>query len=87
MWKLGRVARDLHSQLGSLERSRDFNRHGSLNKHMEENMTTLFPGQSLRPGQSLQSNNKLHTLIMQTDGNVFFMVVNLTLSGRLILGG
>ena len=37
---------------------------------MEENTTTLFPGQSLRPGQSLQSNNKLHTLIMQTDGNV-----------------
>jgi hypothetical protein len=33
-------------------------------------MTTLFPGQSLHPGQSLQSNNRLHTLIMQTDGNV-----------------
>ncbi|BCU10162.1 basic secretory protein-like protein [Microcystis aeruginosa] len=33
-------------------------------------MATLFPGQSLHPGQSLQSNNKLHTLIMQTDGNV-----------------
>ena len=33
-------------------------------------MTTLFPGQSLRPGQSLESNNGLHKLIMQTDGNV-----------------
>lgn len=33
-------------------------------------MTTLFPGQSLHPGQSLESNNKLNTLIMQTDGNV-----------------
>jgi hypothetical protein len=32
-------------------------------------MTTPFPGQSLHPGQSLQSNNGLHTLIMQTDGN------------------
>lgn len=33
-------------------------------------MATLFPGQSLHPGQSLQSNNKLHTLILQSDGNV-----------------
>jgi len=33
-------------------------------------MTTLFPGQSLHPGQSLLSNNKLHTLILQSDGNV-----------------
>jgi uncharacterized protein YkwD len=33
-------------------------------------MTTLFPGQQLLPGQSLQSNNKLHRLIMQVDGNV-----------------
>ncbi len=32
-------------------------------------MATLFPGQSLLPGQSLQSDNKLHTLIMQSDGN------------------
>ena len=29
----------------------------------------LFPGQNLRPGQSLQLNNRLHTLVMQTDGN------------------
>lgn len=33
-------------------------------------MATLFSGQSLYPGQSLQSNSGLHTLIMQTDGNV-----------------
>ena len=33
-------------------------------------MATLFPGQSLPPGQSLQSDNQLHTLIMQPDGNV-----------------
>jgi uncharacterized protein YkwD len=33
-------------------------------------MATLFSGQSLYPGQSLQSNNQLHTLMMQTDGNV-----------------
>jgi hypothetical protein len=32
-------------------------------------MTTLFPGQQLLPGQSLQSDNKLHTFIMQQDGN------------------
>ena len=32
-------------------------------------MSTLFPGQSLLPGQSLKSDNMLHTLIMQTDGN------------------
>ncbi len=32
-------------------------------------MATLFPDQSLLPGQSLQSDNKLHTLIMQSDGN------------------
>ena len=31
---------------------------------------TLQPGQSLHPGQTLQSNNKLHTLKMQEDGNV-----------------
>jgi hypothetical protein len=35
-------------------------------------MATLFSGQSLYPGQSLQSNNKLHTLVMQSDGNVVF---------------
>ena len=34
------------------------------------NMATLFPGQALDPGQSMQSDNKLHTLIMQPDGNV-----------------
>ena len=33
-------------------------------------MATLFPGQCLQPGQGLQSDNKLHTLTMQTDGNV-----------------
>jgi Cysteine-rich secretory protein family len=33
-------------------------------------MTTLFPGQQLLPGQSLQSDNALHTFIMQQDGNV-----------------
>jgi uncharacterized protein YkwD len=33
-------------------------------------MATLFSGQCLQPGQSLQSDNQLHTLIMQTDGNV-----------------
>ena len=33
-------------------------------------MTTLLPGQKLLPGQSLKSNNKLHTCIMQRDGNV-----------------
>jgi Cysteine-rich secretory protein family len=33
-------------------------------------MSTLFPGQSLTPGQSLKSDNQLHTLIMQPDGNV-----------------
>lgn len=33
-------------------------------------MATLFSGQCLQPGQSLQSDDKLHTLIMQTDGNV-----------------
>ena len=32
-------------------------------------MTTLSSGQQLLPGQSLQSNNKLHTFIMQQDGN------------------
>jgi serralysin len=32
--------------------------------------TTLASGQSLQPGQSLRSPNQLHTLIMQTDGNV-----------------
>lgn len=32
--------------------------------------TTLASGQSLQPGQSLQSPNQLHTLILQTDGNV-----------------
>jgi hypothetical protein len=32
--------------------------------------TTLFPGQRLIPGQYIQSSNKLHTLIMQRDGNV-----------------
>ncbi len=31
--------------------------------------TILFPGQSLLPGQTLKSDNMLHTLIMQTDGN------------------
>jgi uncharacterized protein YkwD len=33
-------------------------------------MATLSSGQCLQPGQSLQSDNQLHTLIMQTDGNV-----------------
>ena len=33
-------------------------------------MTTLSSGQKLVPGQSLQSNNKLHTFVMQQDGNV-----------------
>src|ERR1700730_5054136 len=33
-------------------------------------MATLFPGQALAPGQSMQSDNKLHTLVMQPDGNV-----------------
>jgi Cysteine-rich secretory protein family len=33
-------------------------------------MATLFSGQSLYPEQSLQSDNRLHTLIMQSDGNV-----------------
>src|SRR5438270_8650901 len=33
-------------------------------------MTTLSSGQKLLPGQSLQSNNKLHTFMMQQDGNV-----------------
>ena len=33
-------------------------------------MSTLFPGQSLLPGQSLQSDNRLYTLTMQSDGNV-----------------
>ena len=33
-------------------------------------MSTLFPGQSLLSGQSLQSDNRLCTLIMQSDGNV-----------------
>lgn len=33
-------------------------------------MATLFSGQALQPGQSLQSDNKLHTLILQSDGNV-----------------
>jgi hypothetical protein len=32
-------------------------------------MSILHPGQKLLPGQSLQSNNKLHTFIMQKDGN------------------
>ena len=32
-------------------------------------MSTLFPGQSLLPGQALKSDNMLHRLIMQTDGN------------------
>jgi hypothetical protein len=32
-------------------------------------MSTLFPGQSLQPGQTLRSDN-MHTLIMQSDGNV-----------------
>ena len=33
-------------------------------------MATLFSGQCLQPGQGLRSNNQLHTLIMQADGNV-----------------
>jgi hypothetical protein len=33
-------------------------------------MSTLFPGQSLQSGQTLRSDNMLHTLIMQSDGNV-----------------
>jgi Cysteine-rich secretory protein family len=33
-------------------------------------MATLSSGQCLQPGQSLQSDSQLHTLIMQTDGNV-----------------
>ena len=33
-------------------------------------MATLHSGQCLQPGQSLQSDNQLHTLIMQPDGNV-----------------
>ena len=33
-------------------------------------MATLFSGKCLQPGQSLQSNNRLHTLTMQSDGNV-----------------
>jgi Cysteine-rich secretory protein family len=33
-------------------------------------MATLSSGQCLQPGQSLQSDNQLHTLIMQPDGNV-----------------
>ncbi len=33
-------------------------------------MATLVSGQALQPGQSLQSDNKLHTLILQSDGNV-----------------
>ncbi len=32
--------------------------------------TIIASGQSLQPGQSLQSPNQLHTLILQTDGNV-----------------
>jgi hypothetical protein len=32
--------------------------------------TTLASGQCLQPGQSLRSPNQLHTLILQTDGNV-----------------
>jgi hypothetical protein len=31
---------------------------------------TLQPGQGLSPGQSIQSNNQLHSLTMQEDGNV-----------------
>lgn len=33
-------------------------------------MVILSSGQCLQPGQSLQSDSQLHTLIMQTDGNV-----------------
>jgi uncharacterized protein YkwD len=33
-------------------------------------MATLFSNTCLQPGQSIQSNNKLHTLVLQTDGNV-----------------
>ena len=33
-------------------------------------MATLFSGQCLQLGQSLQSNNRLYTLTMQSDGNV-----------------
>jgi uncharacterized protein YkwD len=33
-------------------------------------MATLHSGQCLQPGESLQSDIQLHTLIMQTDGNV-----------------
>lgn len=33
-------------------------------------MATLSSGQSLQPGQGLKSDCQLHTLIMQTDGNV-----------------
>lgn len=33
-------------------------------------MTILHPGHCLHPNENLQSQNKLHTLIMQTDGNV-----------------
>ncbi len=32
-------------------------------------MSTLFPGQCLQPGQTLRSDDTLHTLIMQSDGN------------------
>jgi hypothetical protein len=33
-------------------------------------MGTLYSGQSLNPDQSVQSPNRLHTLVMQEDGNV-----------------
>lgn len=52
-------------------------------------MGTLFSGQALHPGQSLQSANKLHTLILQSDGNVVLYDRNshaiwATNTGRLI---
>lgn len=43
---------------------------GAIYPGAAKGRTTLASGQSLQPGQSLRSPNQLHTLILQTDGNV-----------------
>jgi Astacin (Peptidase family M12A) len=43
---------------------------GAIYPGAAKGRTILASGQSLQPGQSLRSPNQLHTLIMQTDGNV-----------------
>lgn len=42
----------------------------TLGASLSAKAATLFPGKCLHPGESIQSDNKLHTLTVQADGNV-----------------